>query len=350
MSEGSYNESDDEDLFAHPDDEMPAAYIIDVDSEADYFEWVKYKDSWPTQAPEDLEQCYRVEAKRNEARYFESLSVPNCKLVDPLRNMPRQIRDVHEDELMTDLMTDLRHYDVSSSYHEKLKVLCQQAKWRHMIDKSFVGRYRFVRKMIMQSKYRLGTQYLRRMVLQSFDVFSLCSSQLSIMTTVRMKRMEYEVLKIKWFEGPENAGGIVEIIEAFTDNGRKVMKDRMEEQKDAVRTYEEEFCSVLRLLDDHWESLNSNNHFHCDLWIRNLFASKQVREYEDVTFIEVIVKAYIEHNDELKRNAINAFWEYRKLMKPFYKYRWFYNEVREKKRQKKAVRRKKKGGKCMKYY
>lgn len=67
------------------------------------------------------------------------------------------------------------------------------------------------------------------MVLQSFDVFSLCSSQLSIMMTVHMKRMEYEVLKIKWFEGPENSEGIVNIIEAFTGNGHKVMKDQMEE-------------------------------------------------------------------------------------------------------------------------
>ena len=56
MSEGSNNDSEDEDLFEHPDDEMPAAYIIDVG----FFEWAKYKDSCPTQAPADLEQCQTV--------------------------------------------------------------------------------------------------------------------------------------------------------------------------------------------------------------------------------------------------------------------------------------------------
>ena len=80
-------------------------------------------------------------------------------------------------------------------------------------------------------------------------------------------RMEYEYveLKMKLFKKPENAEGIVEIIEAFTDDSGKVMKDQMEERKDAERTYEEEICSVVRALDNHWEYLDSHTHFWTNL-------------------------------------------------------------------------------------
>ena len=78
--------------------------------------------------------------------------------------------------------------------------------------------------------------------------------------------------------------------------------------------------------------------------------TRQVREYRDDIYIEAMVKAYVEHNIELMYEAGHAFQDYRKVMKPFYKYGWYYNEVRKKKRKNKAMRREKKGGKYMKYY
>ena len=97
----------------------------------------------------------------------------------------------------------------------------------------------------------------------------------------------------------------------------------------------------MRALDDHRIKIFLERR-NIGEKIRRMFRTKQVREYGDDTFIEVIVRAYMEKNDELRRNASNAFWEYRTAMKPVYKYQRYYNEVREKKRQNKAMRRKKK--------
>ena len=67
-----------------------------------------------------------------------------------------------------------------------------------------------------------------------------------------------------------------------------------------------------------------------------MFETKQLREYEDDTYIKVIVRAaYMEKNDKLRRNTSNAFWEYRTT-----KYQQYYNEAREKKRRNRATRRK----------
>ena len=113
----------------------------------------------------------------------------------------------------------------ASIYHKKLKVLRQQLKWRDMIDDSFEERYGSVKSYVMESKYRLGTQYLRQVVEKSFDKYT---------------RYDWASnLEIKsWFEAPANAEGIVEMVEAFTYDGGNLMKDLMEERKYVVRTYE----------------------------------------------------------------------------------------------------------------
>ena len=203
-------------------------------------------------------------------------------------------------------LTNVRRY---------VKVLRQQVRWRDMINKSFYDRYDDVRNYVIGSKYRLGTQDLRRIVEQSFDKYTRYS-------------WSDDVVK-DWFQAPANAEGIVEMVEAFIYDGGNLMKDWMDKRKDAVRTYETEFHSVLRALDNHWEDIKNCNDGRM---IRHMLRTKQVSIYGDDTYIEVIVKAYMEHNGELRINASKAFWEYRNAMKPFYKYQWYNNEGREKKR------------------
>ena len=87
MSEGSYNESDDEHLFEHPDDEMDLSIPV-VDSEADDHWRSVPRHNWPRrQAPADLEQFLRERAKKKEKRYFELLSGAHGELDDHVRNM-----------------------------------------------------------------------------------------------------------------------------------------------------------------------------------------------------------------------------------------------------------------------
>ena len=71
----------------------------------------------------------------------------------------------------------------------------------------------------------MGTQYLRRVVEQSFEKYTRYdwASNLEIQS---------------WFEAPANAEGIIEMVEAFTYDGGNLMKDLMEERKYVVRTYE----------------------------------------------------------------------------------------------------------------
>ena len=63
MSEASYNKSDNEDLFPHPDDEID----LSIDSfDCETGKWYK--------SPVDLEHVHRENAKRKETEYFKLLS------------------------------------------------------------------------------------------------------------------------------------------------------------------------------------------------------------------------------------------------------------------------------------
>lgn len=134
-------------------------------------------------------------------------------------------------------------------YHKNLKVLSQQVRWRDMIIKSFKERYDILRRYVIRNKYRLGTKYLRWAVERSFDKYITHRDRWSLSNDMWQD----------WFKAPANAEGIIEIIEAFTDDGDKVMKDWMEERKDAGRTYETELWSVLRALDNHREEVRYCN-------------------------------------------------------------------------------------------
>ena len=119
------------------------------------------------------------------------------------------------------------------------------------------------------------------------------------------------------FQAPANEEGILEVVEAFTYGGGNLMRDGMEDRNDAVRA-----------LDDHWDKAQS--FARRANWIRAMMETKQVREYGDDTYIEVIVKAYMEHNGRLVLDGTGkSFEEYRKAMKPLYKYRWYYVQGRE---------------------
>ena len=169
-----------------------------------------------------------------------------------------------------------------------------------------------MRNYVVKSKYVLGTQYLRQIVVESFDKHTF----LTFLTVVTC-----------WFQVPANAEGILEVVEAFTYDGGNLMRDGMEERNDAVRTYVKEFLSVLRALDDHWDEAQSCA--RCVNWIRAMMRTRQVQEYGDDTYIKVIVKAYMEHNGRLLDGTGKSFEEYRKAMKPLYKYRWYYVQGRE---------------------
>ena len=134
-----------------------------------------------------------------------------------------------------------------------------------------------------------------------------------------------------------NADGILEMVEAFTYDGGNLMRHGIEEVHEAGRTYEIEFNSLMMALEDR--------HYHCygshRDWIKGMMETRQVQEYRDDLYIEAMVKAYVEHNIELMYEIGHAFQEYRSVMKPFYKYVWYYNELRKKKRKNEVMRQKK---------
>ena len=69
MSEGSYNESDDEYLFPHPDDAL--SYCIDV-SDSEIESWGE-EARYNTEPPQNLEQLYWEQAIKKDGQYLELL-------------------------------------------------------------------------------------------------------------------------------------------------------------------------------------------------------------------------------------------------------------------------------------
>ena len=332
MSEGSYNESDDEHLFPHPDDVLSyCIYVSDSETES----WGE-EAGYNTEPPQDLELIYWEQAIKKEDEYLELLYQEYGEK-NEVYNALEEVRNLPDDDDMED-----------DNYQKHINVLWQMVNWRNVKDREFMNRYEFVYDGLLKSKYVLGTKYLRRIV-ESYDNWPRsffrhpsclgCYRQGPCMSCNTGRDREIQDFH-QVFEAPMNADGILEMVEAFTYDGGKLMRNGMEEAYDAGMTYEKEFKSLLRALEDRHSDCYGS---HRD-WIKGMMETRQVREYRDDIYIEAMVKAYVEHNIELMYEAGHAFQEYRSVMKPFYKYGWYYNELRKKKRKNIATRRQMKGG------
>ena len=69
-----------------------------------------------------------------------------------------------------------------------------------------------------------------------------------------------------------------------------------------------------------------------------IFCSEHVNYYRDDRFVEVAVRAFMEHNLPLMRDTMDAWEVYNDAMKPFYRYQRQYEELRQMKRENKARR------------
>ena len=80
-----------------------------------------------------------------------------------------ELNEVHK--ALDDLQNMLNDDDMedASIYHKHLKVLHRLVDWRETKDEDFFDRYLMMKNCVVKSKYVLGTQYLRRIVVDSFD-------------------------------------------------------------------------------------------------------------------------------------------------------------------------------------
>ena len=154
MSEGSYNESDDEHLFPHPDDVLSyCIYVSDSETES----WGE-EFGYNTEPPQDLELIYWEQAIKKEDEYLELLYQEYGEK-NEVYNALEEVRNLPDDDDMED-----------DNYLKHINVLWQMVNWRNVKDREFMYHYEFVYDGLLKSKYVLGKKYLRRIV-DSYDIW-----------------------------------------------------------------------------------------------------------------------------------------------------------------------------------
>ena len=138
MSEVSYNESDNEHLFPHPDD--------DIDLSIDCYDW-DYRRWYKTSV--DLEHVHREEnAERMETEYFTLLSGSYCEMEDAVpifrhkslfhvQCVPAGVYHFHA--WRRDY--PYRYNEYYDEYCDKLQQLKYKVVWRINVDKHINWQY-----------------------------------------------------------------------------------------------------------------------------------------------------------------------------------------------------------------
>ena len=326
MSEESYNESDDEDLFPHPDD--------DIDLSTDCFDCETGK--W-YKSPVDLEHVHRENAERMETEYFTLLSGSYREMEDAvpifMHKSLYQVQCLPEGALhFYAWRRDHKYYD-EYEYHDKLQRLKDKVVWRIHVDKHINWQYEVMSSFLRGCKYRLGTRYLGRIVKKwingPIEIHHLSERRRHLWASQREA---------------ESVMSVLELIEMLTWDG-KTKETTKEWRVNARMTYDKEFG----LLEDALKKAHNDAYsdYECEEAAPGLvkfFCSQLVTDYRDDRFVEVAVHAFVEHNLPLMRDAVEAWAVYNDAMKPFNSKRRQYEDLRQMKRENKARRLNEKGG------
>ena len=325
---------DDEDLFPHEEDDID----LSIDCyDLEYGRWCK--------TPVDLEHIHRENAERKESEYFTLLSGSYREMEDAVPVfMHKSLYRVQciPPEGVFHFCSWRRgyphrpydYYYYENEYHCKLQRLKDKVVWRINVDKHINRQYEVMSSFLRGCKYRLGTRYLGRIVKNwvngPIEIHRMCMS----------RRRQYE-----WVSQneAESVMSVLEIIEMLTCDG-ETKETTKEWRVNARMTYDKEFGLVEDALKKAHNDAYSD--YECEEAAKfgRIFRSEHVNYYRDDRFVEVAVRAFMEHNLPLMRDAVDAWEVYNDAMKPFYRYQRQYEELRQMKRENKARRLNEKRG------